>query len=208
MVANPQTGMTVEEYLAFERASETKHEYIDGEVLAMAGASFAHNLIVGNTIIGLGPQLRRGPCRVLPSDMRVLIEATGLFTYPDLTILCGQPLFGPDQPDTLLNPTALIEVLSPSTEAYDRGRKFQQYRSIPTLREYVLIAQDAYRIEHFARQEGDLWLFSEATDTEASLTLPALNCTLTLADVYAGVTLPAGESGAALAERDPTDAQH
>lgn len=191
MAAQPDATMSVEEYLAFERASETKHEYYGGEVTAMAGASFVHNLITMNTGASLHAQLRGKPCRVLPSDLRLFIQTADLFTYPDLTVVCGQPRFGPSAPDTLLNPKVIIEVLSPSTESHDRGRKFQHYRMIETLDEYVLIAQDTPRIEHFVRQTNGLWLFSEAIGPDATLALSAIDCALALAEVYQEVELPA-----------------
>lgn len=194
MTAQPHAGMTVEEYLAFERASAEKHEYRDGEIVAMAGASYAHNLLVMNTGASLHTQLRGRPCRVLPSDLRVYIPASHLFTYPDLTVVCGQPHFSDDRQDTLLNPQVIIEVLSPSTEGYDRGAKFRHYRTIESLREYVLIEQDSYRVEHFARQANDLWLLSDAIGTEATLRLSTLDCTIPLAEVYEEVPIE-GEAG-------------
>lgn len=196
MAATLQTGLTVEEYLAFERGSEIKHEYHAGELFAMAGASYEHNLIAGNTFASLHAQLRGRPCRVLPSDLRVLIEDTGLFTYPDLTVICGPPQFlSNNPPDTLLNPTVIIEFLSPSTEGYDRGTKFRHYRAIQSLQEYLLIAQDARRIERYLRQEDGFWLYSEVAGAGATVELPTIACTLALADVYENVALPEGEPG-------------
>ena len=191
MAAEPSATMSVEEYLEFERASETKHEYYGGEVLAMAGASYDHNTIVGNVFASLRAQLRGKPCRVNFSDIRVQIPNSGLFTYPDLTVVCGPPQFRDERRDTLLNPKVIIEVLSPSTESHDRGRKFQHYRTIASLDEYVLIAQGTPRIEHFVRQTNDLWLFSEAIGLDTTLTLPTIDCTLPLAEVYQEVELPA-----------------
>ncbi|HEU4324036.1 MAG TPA: Uma2 family endonuclease [Roseiflexaceae bacterium] len=153
MTAQPNHSLTEEEYLAFERASTTKHEYYKGRIYAMTGASARHNLITGNTIASLHGQFRRKPCRVYPSDMRVKAQQTGLNTYPDVVIVCGQPLFIDDALDTLINPTVIIEILSPSTEWYDRGMKFHHYRTISNLRNYILISQDAYRIEYYRRQD-------------------------------------------------------
>jgi Uma2 family endonuclease len=147
MAAEPITAMSVEEYLEFERASETKHEYYGGEVLAMAGASYDHNTIVGNIFATLHAQLRGKPCRVNFSDIRVPIPDSGLFTYPDLTVVCGPPQFRDERRDSLLNPKVIIEVLSPSTESHDRGKKFQHYRTIASLDEYVLIAQETLRFD-------------------------------------------------------------
>lgn len=184
MAAEPRTGLTVEEYLAFDRASEVKHEYFGGEVFAMAGASFDHGIIVGNTYASLRAQLQSGPCRAHLSDLRVQAGTSGLFTYPDLTVVCGPPQFSFGQRDVLTNPVLVVEVLSPSTEAYDRGRKFAHYRTIESLRGFLLIAQDEYRVEHFARQANDLWLLSDATGPDGMLEIPTLGCALPLADVY------------------------
>jgi Uma2 family endonuclease len=188
MSAAPQQVWTPERYLAFERASETKHEYLAGEIFAMTGASENHNLITGNTLASLHTQLRRTPCRIYPSDMRLKVPAAGLYTYPDVTAVCGEPQFEEDAvPDTLLNPTVLIEVLSPSTENYDRGKKFQYYRTLESLQEYLLISQESARIEHYVRQ-GEQWLFSDAYRLEDVVKLPSIDCTLALADVYEKVT--------------------
>jgi Uma2 family endonuclease len=176
--------VTESEYLTLERASSTRHEFYHGRVYAMTGASEAHNLIVGNTLAALHAQLRRTPCRIYPSDMRVKVAATGLYTYPDLSIVCGPPQFTDDAQDTLLNPLVIIEVLSPSTERYDRGMKFQHYRTIEALLDYVLIAQDQQRIEHFARQTGGQWLLEEITKPDGVCTLSAVAATIILDDVY------------------------
>ncbi|MBN1563081.1 MAG: Uma2 family endonuclease [Anaerolineae bacterium] len=153
--------MTGADYLAFERTSTIKHEFIAGEVYAMSGASEAHNLITGSTYAALYNQLRGRSGKVYPSDMKVRTPATGSYTYPDITVLCGEARFADDERDVLLNPTVIIEVMSPATERYDRGRKFQHYREIRSLQEYILIAQDAPHIERFVRQEGGFWQFSE-----------------------------------------------
>ena len=126
--------ITPEEYLRLERASQEKHEYFKGEIFAMTGATENHNIIAGSTFAALYSELRKKPCQIYPSDMRVRIPATGLYTYPDISVVCGTPEFEDDGLDTLLNPTVIIEVLSPSTEPYDRGKKFQHYRTIPTLK--------------------------------------------------------------------------
>jgi Uma2 family endonuclease len=187
-MALPEKFMTPEAYLEFERASEIKHEYFGGEVFAMTGASRNHNRIVISTLASLHGQLRKRPCEVFPSDMRVKTRSSILYTYPDISVVCGTPQFEDAVLDTLLNPIVIIEVLSPSTERYDRGRKFQHYRTLPSLQEYVLIAQDSYRIEHFARQPNDEWLFSDATELNASVELPSIQCQLALVDVYENVT--------------------
>ncbi|MAS36854.1 MAG: hypothetical protein CL610_22810 [Anaerolineaceae bacterium] len=189
------THMTEVEYLAFERASEIKHEFLDGQVYAMTGASRAHNLISLYTAANLINQLKGRPCEVYPSDMRLKVQASGLYTYPDVTVVCGEPQFADGEFDTLLNPTLLIEVLSPSTESYDRGKKFQQYRQLESLQEYILIAQDSPRIEHFLRQpDSDTWVLQDAAGLDTSLQLASIGCTLALADVYEKVTFEEPDS--------------
>jgi Uma2 family endonuclease len=184
MVAQSKALISEEEYLARERAAETKSEYREGEVVAMVGASREHTLIVTDTLFALYLQLRDRPCEVYPLVMRVRIPETRRYFYPDLIVVCDEPRFGDDYVDNLLNPTVIIEVLSPSTAGYDRGEKFQHYRTIPSLREYLLIAQDAYRIEHFARQGEQHRLLGVAEGLEASVYLASIDCTLRLADVY------------------------
>jgi Uma2 family endonuclease len=185
MAINPEPGMTSEAYLAFERAQlDAKHEFLDGEIIAMAGASRQHNRIVTNLVVSLGTQLRGRPCDVYSSDMRVKIPATGLYTYPDVIALCHDPQFEDEAMDTLLNPTVIIEVLSPSTEAYDRGLKFAHYRSIEAVQIYILIAQDKPQIEIFRRQKNEDWLLSVVGGLGARVSLDAIGCELALADVY------------------------
>lgn len=188
MAAQPRAGMSAEEYLAFERASQEKHEYRDGEVVAMAGASYMHNTIVGNIAAGLRDRLRGSAYRVLFGNLR-LRTPTNLYTYADLLLVGEQRCFLDEQRDTLLNPLVLIEVVAPSTAAYDRGAKFQHYRSTESLREYVLIEQDSYRIEHFARQIGGPWFLADVIGLDAALRLPTLDCAIPLAEVYEEVPL-------------------
>jgi Uma2 family endonuclease len=183
-MALPKHFMTTEEYLKFERQSQEKHEYLNGEVFAMAGASKNHLRIVASASAYLYTQLSDRPCDVFSSDIRVRISPTGLYTYPDIVVICEPPLFADDEEDTLLNPTVIIEVLSPSTEGYDRGKKFQHYRTLESLREYVLIAQDAMRIEHHALHDGKWVLMTDAKEHEAAVQLSSINCTLALAKVY------------------------
>jgi Uma2 family endonuclease len=193
MSAQQQQYLTEAEYLAFERASPTKHEYYRGYVYAMTGASERHNLITANVIAALHSQLRQKPCRVYPSDLRVKVQKTGLHTYPDILVVCGKPEFTDDAIDTILNPIVIIEVLSPSTEAYDRGMKFQNYRTIETLRDYLLIAQDESYIEQYTRQEPGEWVLREFISSLDLLTLASIACTLALADVYEHVTFSPDE---------------
>jgi len=188
MVAQHDRLLTPEEYLAFERASEVKHEYVAGELFAMTGATHRHNLIAMNSGTQIRPQLRGRRCEIYPSDMRVKIEVLGIYTYPDLSVVCGSPRFEEPREDTLLNPILLIEVLSPSTERYDREMKFRRYQLIPSFAEYVLIAQDRPRIEHHLRQADGSWAQTTIEDLTATLTLPTIGCTLPLALVYEDIT--------------------
>lgn len=189
MIAQPKPYRTEQEYIQFERASIGKHEYFDGQIYAMTGASRIHNLIAGNTLAMLHRQLRKKPCEIFPSDMRVKVTRTGLYTYPDLVIICGKPEFTDDTLDTLINPLVLIEILSPSTERYDRGMKAQNYRTIGTLQDYILIAQDQYHVEHYARQDTGQWLLQEAIGRESALTIRSIESTLALGDVYEKVAM-------------------
>jgi Uma2 family endonuclease len=193
MAAQPRPRFSPTEYLALERQAEYKSEYLNGEIFAMAGASEAHILIVGNVMVALHPQLRKRSCRIYSNDMRVKVSDSGLYTYPDIVIVCDQRRFDDNEKDTLLNPTIIIEVLSPSTSAYDRGAKFAHYRKLDSLSEYIMIAQDQYHIEHFVRQPNDQWLFSEATKLEDTILLPSVGCQLALADVYDEVDISPAE---------------
>lgn len=185
MVALPQhtpQRMTEAEYLAFERESDIKHEYLDGYVIAMAGASRQHNLICANLSRLIGNHILDRNCELYQSDMRVKTISAD-YTYPDVTVVCGSPDFADNQMDILLNPTLIIEVLSSSTERYDRGKKFQDYRERNTLQEYVLVSQETARIERFVRQ-NDEWIFADAQGLDSTIILTSLDCTLQLSDVY------------------------
>ncbi len=168
---------------------------MNGAIVAMAGASYEHNTIAANVLTALNVRLRGKGCRAVGSDQRVHVPATGLFTYPDVTVVCGKPDFHPKDPDTLLNPRVIVEVLSGSTEAYDRGAKFAHYRSLPSLVEYILIAQNGPLVEHFQRIESGQWLFTVYRGEGATAALPALGCELPLAEVYEGVDLGATAGG-------------
>lgn len=187
MSAQPNPLLTAEQYLEIERKAKTKSEFYNGEMFAMAGARFAHNELARNMLIVIGN--RRGSCRSCPSDMRVLIPATGLYTYPDVVVVCGQPQFLDETQDTLLNPVLIVEVLSPSTESFDRGRKFEQYRSIPSFREYVLVSSDRVHVDLYQKQADGKWLLSSADAKEESLTLATIDCPLPLSELYYGVDL-------------------
>ena len=186
MSAQPQAipYLTPQEYLEIERRAEYKSEYFDGEMFAMAGASRAHNQITTNVVGELHPQLKKRPCYVYANDLRVKVSATELYTYPDIVALCGPPRFEDHQKDTLLNPTVIIEVLSDSTEAYDRGKKFQHYRTLESLQEYVLISQQECCVEHYVRQPGNQWTLTEIHDLAEVIQLSSIQCQLALADIY------------------------
>jgi len=174
---------TPEEYLAQERKAEFKSEYIAGQIVAMSGASREHNLMTANLARVLGSQLLDRPCEVYVSDMRVKVTERGMYTYPDTVVVCDDARFEDEQVDTLLNPTLIVEVLSPSTEAYDRGAKFGYYRQLPSLQEYLLVAQDQVLIEHFVR-EDEGWLLTETADLSEIVQLPSIACELPVAEVY------------------------
>lgn len=174
---------TVQEYLAWERQQPTRYELFQGEIFAMGGATREHNLLVVNITAELRNALRKGPCETYPSDMRVKVPATGLYTYPDASVVCGKPEFENGSFDTLLNPLVLIEVLSDSSERYDRGKKFEQYRSIPSLTDYVLVSQDHVLVEHFRRGEGGTWVLSEVR-AGGRVALSGPECALEVDEIY------------------------
>src|SRR5262245_11990373 len=189
MALQPQAWLSPVEYLTIERQAACKSEYVAGEMYAMAGASRRHNLIVANIIRILGNQLLESPCNVYPSDMRLKIPRTGRYTYPDVVIACAEEQFEDEHRDTLLNPVVIIEVLSDSTEAYDRGKKFEEYQRIASLAEYVLIAQDRYSVERYVRQDQRTWIYSVFQNLEDVVPLSTIECQLILQDVYAKVDL-------------------
>ena len=193
MTALKQSSFTPEHYLALERQASYKSEYVNGGIFAMAGASREHNQVVFNIAGELHGQLKNRPCLAYVNDMRVKVSTTGLYTYPDVAVLCGQPDFEDERMDTLLNPSVIIEILSPSTEAYDRGDKFAHYRRLPSLMEYVLIAQDKVRVEHYIRQ-GSKWVLTEMNSLDETLYLASIQCEIALRDLYAKVDLPGGQA--------------
>ncbi len=188
MSSVPIMLLTPQEYLARERKAAFKSEFYRGEMFAMAGASWEHTLVKDNISHEARNEIDDGPCRVLTSDLRVKVDATGLYTYPDVIIVCNEPQFEDDVFDTLLNPLALMEVLSESTERYDRGTKAGHYRRIPSLKEYILIAQDEPLVERYVRQPDDSWLLTEFRGIDQTLTLASVPVKLTLAAIYRGVT--------------------
>jgi Uma2 family endonuclease len=186
--------ITPEQYLALERKADFKSEYCNGFIIAMAGASRVHNTIALNLASEIRSQLKGRRCRVYMSDMRLRVSPTGLYTYPDVVAVCGEVEFEDDEVDTLLNPTMIVEVLSPTTEAYDRGDKFRQYRELASLREYVLVAQDKILVERYTRQ-GNEWLRTDFKSLDDTLPLASIGCEIALREIYALIEFP-GEAAA------------
>ncbi|MCP5195609.1 MAG: Uma2 family endonuclease [Gammaproteobacteria bacterium] len=182
--------ITAADYLALERQADRKSEYLNGCIYAMSDASRNHNRITINLGAMLHTQLRGKSCEPFVNDMRVKVSPTGLYTYPDVIVACDEPRFEDDQLDTLLNPKVIIEVLSESTEKYDRGAKFAHYRTLDSLTDYLLVAQNQPSIEHFQRQADGSWRYSAAQGLEAEIDIPTIGCLLRLAEVYERITLP------------------
>lgn len=193
MSALPQQRMTVAEYLAFERQGDIRYEYFHGEIFAMVGASENHILIAGSTHSSLYLQLRGRDCRVYQTDMKVRINRQ-IYTYPDLVAVCGERKFEDEARTILLNPTVIFEILSPSTEQYDRKDKFHHYRSLPSVREYVMITQNMPHLDHYVRQPDNKWLLTDVDGLDASLELVSINCVLKLSDVYEQVSFDPDQS--------------
>lgn len=186
--------LTPVEYLARERAATYRSEYFDGEMFAMAGGSPRHSLIKVNVTGELRARLKGSPCTAYDSDLRILVSRTGLYTYPDASVICGPLEFEDEHRDTVANPTLLVEVLSESTEAYDRGKKFGHYRQIPALREYLLVSQEEPKIERFLRNQDGTWTLTEAAGLDATLPLPSLNVEISLREIYDKVDFSAPEA--------------
>jgi Uma2 family endonuclease len=189
---------TVEEYFSVEESSTVKHEYYQGQILAMAGASLRHNRLVGNVFSALRVVLAGSACEVFASDLRVLTPG-GLYTYPDVMVVCGGVALSPgDRLDTVTNPSAIVEVLSRSTAAYDRGEKYRLYQAVPTLREYLLVDQDTRLVSLHTRPAQDRpaseWPRADFSEPTSHVTLPSLGVSLSLAAIYAGVNPEAGQS--------------
>jgi Uma2 family endonuclease len=189
-MAQAVSPITPAAYVAAERSSEQKHEYLRGRVYAMARATPKHNLICGNLILALGERRR---CAVMPSDQHVYVEATELGTYPDATVLCSAAKYHPDFPQSLVNPSLLVEVLSPSTEAYDRGAKFDHYARIPSLQEYVPVATNRFAVDHFLREPDGTWRLTTVRGLDALLRLPSLDVSVSLGEIYENLALVAPE---------------
>jgi Uma2 family endonuclease len=193
--------LTVDEYLAMERAAFERHIYFDGEIFAMAGESDAHGIISVNVIVSLGTQLKGTPCQARTKDTKVRSgpipesgrSKKGMFSYPDILVICGEPEFHDAYTDVILNPKVIVEILSESTEAFDRGEKFQRLQKHnPTLTDYILISQDKPQIEHFRRQRKGSWSYDSHAGLEANVVITSIDCTLKLADVYDRVVFAEG----------------
>lgn len=187
MASIPDVFVSPEDYLTQERTAEAKSEYLDGRVYAMSGASMTHNLVSGNLFGSLWNQLKGRSCRVFGSDLRISVRGKRFF-YPDISVVCGPAQFHDDQPkDTVTNPTLVIEVLSESTAAYDKGAKFFSYQGISSLQEYLMVHQDQALVEHYIRRSDDSWIYQKVEGLDASLELPSIECSLPLAEVYLSV---------------------
>jgi len=192
MSLQPQYGYTLEEYFALEQASEIRYEYWHGEVFAMSGASLTHVQIQINLITLLRSQLRGRPCRLFSSDMRLKVPSLPPYRYPDLSAPCGEPVFELiGGLEVLINPMLIVEILSPTTEAFDRGDKFTHYKSIPSFREYLLIAQHRPHVGQYIKQSEAVWSYQEFNDLSAALSVSALDCRLVLEELFQDVVFPA-----------------
>jgi Uma2 family endonuclease len=181
--------LSVKEYLAVERQSELRHEFLDGLVYAMASEGSKHSTVCFNLAGIIGAQLIGTPCRGFSPNMKVRAGEKGLYAYPDLMVACGEPAFHDREKDVLLNPTVIFEVLSPSTEGYDRGEKFERYSAnIETLQDYILVSQDRPRVEQRHREADGTWTSTELEGLSEVLSLPSINCRVSLADVYSRIT--------------------
>jgi len=185
-VALPQSlqPMTEAEYLAFERESDIKHEFVDGEIFAMAGASWHHTVIVANINTHLNIELENSSCISVTNDMKVYVASEKSFRYPDVVVVCGDPQFREGEPDVLTNPIVIFEVLSPSTELRDRSIKYFEYQQIQSLQDYILVAQDTYRMEIFSRTNTKGWLHTMTSNLDDALTIPSIDIMLKLNAVY------------------------
>lgn len=188
MSALPKKKLTEAEYLVIERAAEFRSEFYAGEMFAMAGTSHQHNEVKDNLIVELGSQLKGGSCRTYSSDMRVKVSRTGLYTYPDIVIVCGPPKFEDHtELDTLLNPQVVIEILSKSTAGYDRGKKFLHYQRLASVMEYVLVSQDRMRVERLVRQPDETWVLTTFEDPTGEFSLATVPVRVPMAEIYRGV---------------------
>jgi Uma2 family endonuclease len=192
MSALPKRKLSRAEYLLIERKADFKSEFFDGEMFAMSGASLAHNRINENVSVEIGTQLKGGRCQSFSRDLRVSVDRTGLICYPDLVIVCGKVEPAGDDSDTITNPTVIIEILSDSTERYDRTTKLKHYRDIPSLREYVMIAQDEWRCERYHRLADGTWSHEFLIGPDAVLELTSAAVRVPFAEIFADVVFPGG----------------
>ena len=189
MAANPERRYTLEEYLELDRTSEERLEFWDGEVFCMSGGSRSHDRIIINCIVAISARLDASRCRVFSADMRIKVPSAPPYRYGDVSALCGEAEFEEvSGVDALVNPQVIVEVLSPSTEAYDRGEKFSHYKSIPTLREYLLVAQHRPHVTYLFKDDEGKWIHSEVSDLESSVRLHSLDCELPMGEIYRDVT--------------------
>ena len=188
MLATTSKVISSEEYLSIERVAKEKHELHEGQVVAMAGASIPHNRVVRNFLVNVGSFLRGKSCEVFPSDLRVYVPTADSFTYPDATIVCGKADTIDNQFDTVTNPSVIIEVMSKSTEQYDRGTKFFYYMQIPSLKEYILISSSVFYIQKAKRQNDGSWKFSETSYLEDELSIDCIDHKIPIKDLYEGVS--------------------
>ena len=193
MSTAPKQTLTPQQYLVRERAAEIRSEYYRGEMFAMTGASRRHNLIAVNVVSRMHSQFDGRPCEVYQSDMRVKVDQCGLYTYPDVVATCAGPKFEDEHVDTLLNPQVIVEVLSKSTEAYDRGTKFEKYRQLDSLADYVLISQKSVLVERFTRQSDSQWLLWSSSELSDTLEIGSINCRVKISDIYARVNFDEDE---------------
>jgi Uma2 family endonuclease len=184
MASNPVSKLTEEQYLAIERAAEFRSEFLNGEMFAMAGGTQQHNRLQGNLFTEIHMLLRGTPCEVFSSDQRLKVLSSGFYTYPDLCVVCGPRDPANDYKDVIVDPIVICEVLSPSTEVYDRGLKFQRYRTIESLKDYILVDQNKMRIEQFTRQQGDLWTFRDYQRPDEGLTIDSISVSIPLHLIY------------------------
>jgi len=184
MIPKKKAFITPKEYLEIERKAEFKSEYFNGEMFALAGAGKTHNKISSNLIINIGVHLKNKTCLIYGSDMKVKISSSGLYAYPDISVVCGDEKFEDDESDILLNPKLVIEILSESTESYDRGKKFEHYRTLESLQEYVLVSQEKPKVEQFLKQQDGKWLYSEVNGIDSRAQFTSIECEIDLKEIY------------------------
>lgn len=191
MASSPIHKLTEEQYLALDSAAEIKSEFLDGEMFAMSGGTAAHSRLQRDLLVELTSHLGDGPCEVFTADLRIRVNRTRLYTYPDVSVVCEKAIFADGASDTLLNPAVVFEILSPSTEFHDRGRKFQHYREAEILKDYIMVSQDSVRVEQYTRQNDGTWTLRDHVNLEAELKIESINVAIPLARIYHRVTFDA-----------------